>query len=170
MYIIYVPYSKLSILKVHVLNKYHHQNSLVRSYLSRGLNTKKKYFDLLYTIELEQSGHLGLEPVITDLSELAIIILISNSPKMISHSLLAQYHYFSFFRPFGDIKLCETCIELEISLLSLPVLIFVFYLNWCSFFGIILSYLVNYPNALNFFRIHVEANIYYHSGIKFHWV
>ena len=89
MYIIYVPYSKLSILKVHVLNKYHHQNSLVRSYLSRGLNTKKKYFDLLYTIELEQSGHLGLEPVITDLSELAIIILISNSPKMISHSLLA---------------------------------------------------------------------------------
>ena len=63
MYITYVSYSTQSLPKVHVLNKYHHQNSLVSSYTSRGLIPKKSIF-LLCTREWEHGGNLGLETVI----------------------------------------------------------------------------------------------------------
>ena len=40
MYITYVSYSNQDLLKVHALNKYHHQNILMSSHYSRGLITK----------------------------------------------------------------------------------------------------------------------------------
>ena len=45
MYITYVSYSTQDLLRVHVLNIYHHQNSWMRSHSSRGLIMKKcNYF------------------------------------------------------------------------------------------------------------------------------
>ena len=48
LYITYVSYSTRDLLKVHVLNKYNHQNSLMRSYSSRVLITKKQFFFAVY--------------------------------------------------------------------------------------------------------------------------
>ena len=62
-YITYVPYITLSLLKVHVLNKYHHQNSLISTYSSRGLIPWKWDFLSLHTRELEQRGDIGIDPV-----------------------------------------------------------------------------------------------------------
>ena len=45
MYITYVSYITRSLLKLYVLNKYHHQNISMSSYLSRGLiNKSGNYF------------------------------------------------------------------------------------------------------------------------------
>ena len=50
MYNKYVSYITLAHLKVHVLNKYIHKNSLMRSYLSRGLITRKQECFSMYQI------------------------------------------------------------------------------------------------------------------------
>ena len=47
-YITYASYSTRSLLKIHVLNLYHYQNSLMRSHLSRGLFLKSGNFFAVY--------------------------------------------------------------------------------------------------------------------------
>ena len=67
LYLIYITYLSPTtwyLLRVHVLNKYHHKHILMSSYSSRGLIPKKWGFFLLCTVEWERSGYLGLEPVI----------------------------------------------------------------------------------------------------------